>query len=283
MVAMNVIGPKGPTLQVRATSSPGVLDKAANDAIEIHYRRWAKKCDIGGRMSLAHLLRVVIKSVARDGEALVRLVRNNKLPYGIALQLLEADRLDEALNQRLDNGNMIRMGVEIDSAQRPLAYWMKTWHPGENFATGAQRYERIPAGELYHIYLSERAEQVRGYTWLHAVLLRAARISGYEEAALVAALVGASKNGIFTRKGDEAGPSLANQLADGKDANTGALQMGAEPGEFIDLTGMPGVSLESWNPDYPHQNFESFLKQCMRGFAAGLDVATHNLSGDMTD
>lgn len=287
MVALNVIGSAGPTLQVRAKKANSEdLDKAANDAIELHWKRWSKVAEITGKMNMAHMLRVCVKAAARDGESLIRIVRNKDLPYGMGLQLLESDRLDESINRRLDNGNIVRMGVECDTMLRPVAYHIRVAHPGETFMqTGQPGLERIPASEIYHVFLPERAEQVRGYTWFHAVLLRAARIHGYEEAALVAALVGASKNGVFVRDKDaSSGSPLAGQLlADGKDPTTGALQMNAEPGEFIDLTGMPGTTLESWNPDYPHQNFESFLKQCMRGFASGLDVATHNLSGDMTD
>jgi lambda family phage portal protein len=68
-------------------------------------------------------------------------------------------------------------------------------------------------------------------------------------------------------------------VADAKDAS-GHLQMSAEPGDFIEAP--LGYKLESWDPDYPHENFESFLKACIRGLSVGLDVANHNLSGDMT-
>lgn len=284
LVAMNVVGPNGPVLQSRAMATPSTLDKAANDAIEVHWGRWCKSADIARRMSLPHLLRVIVKSVARDGEALVRVVRDRNLPYGMALQLLEADRLDESINRRLNNGNLVRLGVEIDSTLRPVAYYIKTAHPGENFYIRDRNdIERVDARDLYHLFLVERAEQVRGYTWFHAVLIRANLLHGFEEAAVIAARVGASKMGAFTRKDDGAGQPIANQLADMTDPNTGHLQMNAEPGEFLDLTGMPGVSLESWNPDYPHQNFGAFLKACFDGLASGLDVATHNLSGNMTE
>src|SRR5690606_12986842 len=72
-----------------------------------------------------------------------------------------------------------------------------------------------------------------------------------------------------------------NSIADAKDSATGALQMNAEPGEFVELP--VGYELQSWDPEYPHANFESFLQACLRGLSTGLDVATHNLSGDMTD
>lgn len=280
LVAINIVGSSGPTLQVRARWEDGKLDKAANDAIEIHWARWARSADVAGRMSLARMLAVIAKSVARDGEALVRVVHNKKLPYGIALQLLEADRLDESMNARLGGGVTVRQGVEVDEMLRPRAYYIFSTHPGENWQSGPRKAERVDARDVYHIFLPERAEQVRGYTWLHAVLMRGQMLHGYEEAAVVAARVGAAKMGVFTRK-DEASDVGLNQIADAKDASTGALQMTAEPGEFVELP--VGYELQSWDPEYPHANFESFLKQCLRGLATGLDVAAHNLSGDMTD
>jgi lambda family phage portal protein len=56
--------------------------------------------------------------------------------------------------------------------------------------------------------------------------------------------------------------------------------MTAEAGEFIELP--EGYSLESWDPQYPNETFESFVTQNLRSVAAGLDVATHNLTADMT-
>lgn len=279
LVANNVAGPTGPTLQVRAYQANGKsLDTAANNVIEAHWARWGKKAEITGRMSFAHALRVITKSVARDGEALVRVVRDRTLPYGMALQLLEADRLDDGINQRLSSGNVIRMGVEMDSVGRPVAYHIKTAHPGEHYATGAMTVERVLARDVYHLFLPERAEQVRGYSWFHAVLMRAAMLHGFEEAAVIAARVGAQKVGVFERD-PNADPDAIGQLADGESAE-GVPQMSAEPGEFITLPN--GYKLASWDPDYPHGNFDSFVKTCQRGLAVGLDVATHNLSGDMT-
>jgi lambda family phage portal protein len=281
-VASNVVGRTGPKLQVRAYRdqlNPKVattLDKAANDAVEIHWQRWGKSADIGGRMDLPHFLRTAAKAVARDGETLVRIVRNKKLPYGIALQLLEADRLDERLNQILPNG-AIRQGVEIDSTGRAVAYWIKSAHPGDRYTPGSTQAERVLAGDIKHLFLQERAEQVRGYTWFHAILLRAAQLHGYNEAAVLAARIGASKIAALERAED--GADLTASMADGQIG--GIPQMNIEAGELFELP--PGYKMSSWNPEYPTANYESFVKTALRGISAGLDVATHNLSGDMTD
>ena len=284
MVAANVVGRRNPKLQVRAMKDqrnpdkPTTLDKVANDIIETHYERWGKTADISGRhKSIYALSRTTIKSVARDGEALVRKIRNRRLPYGMGLQLLEADRLEDDRNQRLDNGNMVRQGVEIDSAGRAVAYYIKTAHPGENYGTQANGVERVPADQIIHLFLPERAEQVRGVTWLHAIIIRASVIHNFEEAAVVAAQIGASKIAALERA-EDAPDSTASM---GDSSVGGVPQMKVEAGELFELP--PGYKLNSWNPEYPHANFESFLKACLRGLAAGLDVAAHNLTGDMTE
>ena len=284
LVAINVVGRRNPKLQVRAMrdqrdpNKATTLDKSANDTIEMHWERWGRTADITGRhKSLYSLMRTAVKGVARDGEALVRKVRDRRLPYGMGLQLLEADRLEDARNQRLDNCNTVRQGVEVDSSLRAVAYWIKTSHPGENYTTAAAGVERVPASEMIHLFLSERAEQVRGITWLHAVILRGSTIHQFEEAAVVAAKIGASKIAALERAEDA--PDATASMADG--ISGGNLQINVEAGEMFELP--PGYKMASWNPDYPHQNFESFLKACLRGLAAGLDVAAHNLTGDMTD
>lgn len=286
MVATNIVGAWGPKLQVRALMQQPAkdgrpqLDKIANDAIEVHWDSWCENAEITQRMDFALMCRVAAKAVARDGEALVRLVRNKDLPYGIALQLLEADRLDENLNVVFANGGAIRQGVEIDSTGRPVAYHIKASHPGERFQQGfTAAPERVPAAQIRHLFLPERAEQVRGHTWFHAVIIRSGHLHNFNNAAVVAAEVGASKIAAIERPDNSA--DLMPTMADGQTGNGAALQMNVEAGEMFELP--PGYKLSSWNPEYPHANYESFVKAAMRGIAAGLDVATHNLSGDMTD
>jgi lambda family phage portal protein len=286
MVATNLVGAYGPTLQVRAKNVPSkagalpTLDIPGNAAIEAHWARFGRTADLSGRSTLTQLLRVAVKAVARDGEAIFRKVTSRRAPYGLQLQLLEADRLDESINKLLSNGNMIRQGVEVDSTLRPVAYWIKTWHPGDSYGGKLKvDVERVPASEIYHLFVPERAEQVRGYSWMHAVLMRAAMLQGYEEAAIIAARVGAAKMGIFTA-GENADAVPKTDLGE-EDAATGGISMSAEPGEFIDLTGHPGVDLKTWDPDYPHENFDSFVKTCLRGMASGLDVDYATLSNDL--
>lgn len=283
LCAANIVGQGGPKLQVRAYKdqlNPNQkilpsLDTAANDAVEIHWKRWGKNADITGRAAFPLLLRMAAKAVARDGEALVLIVRDKKLPYGMALQILEADRL--AYNYNIITQTFhVRQGVEMDSTGRPVAYWMYKNHPGERYNVSPTDMERIPAGNIIHVFLPERAEQVRGYTWFHAVLMRSGQLHGFNESAVVAARLGASKIAALERA--EEAPDATASIADAQVG--GAFQMNVEAGEMFELP--PGYKLSSWNPEYPHANYQSFVSTAMMGISAGLDVANHNLSGDMT-
>ena len=233
----------------RDPTKPTTLDKAANDTVEQHWEAWGRTCDISGRhRTLYSLLRTAVKGVARDGEAIIRVVRNRGLPYGMALQLLEADRLDDAFNAKMDNGNTIRQGVEVDSTLRAVAYYLKTSHPGETYAVGRPGVERVPAGEIYHLFTADRAEQVRGITWFHAVIMRGSVIHAFEEAAVIAAQIGASKVAALERSEDSADMGPGAGMADGMSG--GLPQIKVEAGEMFELP--PGYKLNSWNPEYPH-------------------------------
>ena len=55
----------------------------------------------------------------------------------------------------------------------------------------------------------------------------------------------------------------------------------AEAGSFGVLP--PGYKFESWDPDYPHQNYENFVKARLRSIASGLGIAYHTLANDLSD
>jgi lambda family phage portal protein len=270
MVARNVVGPHGFVLQARAMNSPRQPDTAANAAIEAAWFKWCRRgsAEITGRMTFADMCRTAVQAVARDGEALIRIVRGRdaRNPFRFSLQLLDAARLDTQKNSAPARGqNSIVMGVEIDDYQRPVAYWLR---PLDMVGPSS----RIPAEDLLHLYIVDNPEQTRGIPWAHAAILRLHNLKGYEEAAVVAARVGAAKMGFFTNPdGDPAG--LGEQGADGQ------FYASAEAGEFGVLPS--GYDFKSFDPDYPHNQYGEFVKACLRGVASGMDVAYNGLANDL--
>ena len=276
LVATNVVGAKGITLQVRAREASGTLDQTANQILENEFYRWGRPgvCTVDGKMSWVDAQRVFIESVVRDGECFVLFVEDNANPYRFRLQFLDADLVDSDKNEVLANGNQIRMGVEVDRANRPVAYWVKTRHP-DDYQVGASPYtkdERISADRMLHAFRMDRIGQTRGTPWTSTSMARLKMLGGYEEAELVAARVSASKMGFFTSEsGDE-------YQADGP-AYDGTLQIDVQPGQFTQLPS--GVDFKPYDPQHPSTAFRDFEKAMLRGIASGLGVSYTSLANDL--
>ncbi len=282
MVRTHIVGPVGFSLQVRvmdvAANGDETVDRVASKAIVKAFWKWAKRgnCDVTGLHSLKDIENLYISSVARDGEALVRKVYGNQAgPFGFQLQILDPERLDHNLNEDLRGGNRIKMGVELNPAGKPVAYYLYTAHPGDNpfFTFSGKTYERIPAEDLYHRFVAERAEQNRGVPWMAAAMNDLENLGGYEESAVVAARVGAAKMGFFETP-DGGGEALADEIS-----AEGQLSTGAEPGVFDTMPA--GYKFQPFNPDYPHAMFADFVKTCLRKVASGFGVAYNTLSNDL--
>ncbi len=228
-----------------------------------------------GKLSFFDICNLYISGAARDGETLIRKVygaaAGNK--YGFALQVLDTDRLDIEKNESLlPGGGYIRMGVEFSAVGRPLAYWLRTSHPGDRHQGPyrGQTWERVPAEDIYHHFLPDRPEQGRGVPWLHAVLNDMHHLDAFDEAALIAARQGASQMGfVETPEGD--GVALADSTGE-----NGELYIETEPGVWKTLP--PGYKVQKYDPAYPNQIYAPFVKQFLRRISSGSLVAYHSLA-----
>lgn len=275
-VQIHVVGSAGFNLQVKGTLRNGKLDKRNNKIIEKAFWTWAKRgcCDVTGRYALADIERLAIRTCARDGEHLIRLhdlqptARN---PFGFALEILDPARLDTNLNDDPRDGNRIRMGIEYDRAGAPVAYYLLRRTDGSRHGN---TYDRVPAENIIHDFMSDRPEQLRGIPWMASAMVRMHQLGEYEDSALVAAREGANKMGFFSTPG-----GTLKALSDDTDAN-GELISESSAGHFSNMP--PGYQFTPYNPDYPHQNFESFMRGHLRSIAMGLGVSYHGLTGDLS-
>lgn len=278
MVRNNVAGPEGFALQARAVGANGKLDTADNQAIERAFWRWQRpsNCDVTGRRSFADLTRAVVTALARDGEFLIREVRDPRGAgeFGYQLQLLDVARLDTTYNRAATQGvNAIRMGVEVDSVGRPVYYHILTSPPGV-FDRQPRERERVPAGEIIHQFIPLEEEDSRGTPWMHAAMRRLNDLGGYREAAVIAARVGAAKMGIWETPDGEPPPNDGEQPG-----APGSYVTDATPGHFDFAP--PGYKLHTYDPAYPHEQFDAFNKATLRGIASALGVAYNGLANDL--
>lgn len=272
LLVANVVGHKGIGYRPQVRNNDGKLAAQVNDKISKAWAEWCKKenCTVDGKLSLREVLEVAVKAVATDGEIFIRKVRafpNNKFRF--ALQLIDADQCDHLYSVPPGKGqNEVRLGVEVDSWGRPVAYWINPGHPSD--LGGSLMRQRIPAEEIIHLYDFDRVSQTRGVTWFHAVMMQLRMLDGYIEAELVAARTGAAKMGWI-----EYTDAAAYEEPDPDKKFT----FEANPGTIETLP--PGMKFTAWNPDHPANGFPNFVITILRQIATGLGVSYNALASDL--
>lgn len=289
LVRDNGVGPVGYTLAMRCgdwRQEKGRwvfrLDKLANDAIERAWLAWCQRgeCEATGRLSFADVCRLQLDTCARDGEYLARHLRNpGDSRFKYRLQLLQTDRLDHHHNVTpLGGGDEVRMGVHRDSMGRPSAYTLLRGAPNDSMAPRRDS-EVVGASEVLHDFITLDAEQARGVPWSHATLVGGNMLARFADYAMYAAQVGASQQGFIQQPAETPLPITADSLGTTTDA-AGDRVKELAPGAIDWLP--PGATFAAFNSQYPHQAFEPFTASFKHDMAAGLGVAYHNLTGDMT-
>ena len=278
-IATNVVG-TGIKFQsqVRAQRG-GKLNTKINQVIEQAWLDWCRKdsCDVSGRLCFADIERLAMMSTAESGEVIIRLIKQpfgrSKIPLG--LEVIESDMLDELYNGVAEGtGNEIRMGVEIDEWQRPVAYYFFQKHPGDyQYGEKTNPYRkriRIPAEEVIHLYRHERPLQTRGIPWFASALTRLHHLSGYEQSEVIAARAGAALMGFVS---SPEGQLLDEGVIDDQRVTEFA------PGTIKYLA--PGETFTVPSLQRP-DTFEPFMRQMLRAVAAGLGVSYETVSRDFS-
>ena len=274
MVASNVVG-QGFTLQNRSMDG-AKPDSVDAKSIETAFTSWSRRgnCDVTGQLSFADLCRLVMRTVACDGEVLIRKVRGRSVnKFGFSLQILDIDRLMVQEQRKFENGNVMRMGVEIDSQGKPVAYWVRSSHPYDPFMqSSAPVIERIPADEIFHFFIPLRPEQRRGVPWMHAAIERLYHIGELDQSALIAARKGADSLGfLVSPNGLPPDPTASG-------SNASAIEISV-PGTFDTLP--EGYDFKQFESKYPNEVYADFMKSALRAVASAIGVAYNGLANDL--
>ena len=289
MIGNNVAGPEGMTLSDVLQPEDGQeLDAEFNDAVIKAFNEWARpeNASSSGKLSWADQQKLIMETVARDGEVLIR-KRIGDNPFAFCLQFVDVSWLDETFNTILENGNRVLMSVELNPLDRPVAYWLT--RPASDYLYpeyGEPIFrQRVPAEEIYHWFITtEHETQVRGVPWAHAVMEMLHTINGYVDAELYAARAGACVTDylIPPKETEVKAPDETNALPPDP-----RISQSFQPGAVRELETAvmqitpPGYEVKSNDPKHPNTNFESFLKGSERFVATGLDVPYFRLASDL--
>jgi len=277
-ICSNVVG-TGIIPQAKVRKANGELDEKFNAKIEEYWARWAPYADIAERLHFYEIQRLVLRHLIVDGEVLIHKVRREYAAVeGIPLRLeiLECDFLDSSIDQA-QNGNIVRQGVEVNQFGRPVAYWIHDSHPGDTLKSSSSS-RRIPAADIIHLFVQERASQTRGVSWLAPIIMRMYDLDEYQDYEMIGAKLAAAF-GVFIKT---AYPEMFNpaQIPEDKAGDEATPLQYIEPGRIERLA--PGEEIQVASHDRPGGNYSSFIQSVLRAGAAGLGIAYEPFSRDYT-
>jgi lambda family phage portal protein len=259
----------------------GITTRWPDDAHGRAWQRWAESaaCDAEGRLDLYGLQALVMRAVVESGECFVRFLMappSVANPVGLRLQVLESDHLDTARNGMVAGAPTIQ-GIALGEAGAPIGYWLFPTHPGAWMLQGVRMAsERIPAGEVLHVYRKRRPGQLRDVSWLAPVLLRLRDLGDYEAALLMKAKIEACLAAVVTEEGDEALTGAAAGLL--RDAQGRAVES-FEPGMILYRRGMGSVEVVNPSGGGSHA---AFARRALEAAAVGAGLTYDQVSGDLT-
>jgi lambda family phage portal protein len=289
IIVNNVIG-TGVGMQAQVETVRNARNDRINDAIETAYAQWcaADSCHTGGVLHFSDLERAAMGQVFEAGEIFIRkhyrVFGDSRVPLG--LELIEAERLATELvdpSVSLSVGNAFRMGIEVDSFGRPIAYWIRTLHPGDlrAHAGATDRYERVPAADIFHLRVVERWPQARGVPWMHTSVRKLDALNEYAQYEVDAARASAAYFATITT-GEGENPLPTTEQTPGQSASaiaaSGGQMMDIEPLTIQELR--PGEELHFHTPNRPNPGLDPFMRAMLREVAAGCGPSYESLSKD---
>lgn len=104
-------------------------DPELDDKIDKAWRKWCKKqnCDVTGTQSLNQIIRMAVERKKIDGGILFvkRYTSGGFVPF--QLQMIEVDELDTGTVKPRHNGNKVVGGIEYNSYNKPVGYWIRQY------------------------------------------------------------------------------------------------------------------------------------------------------------
>jgi len=260
-----------------------LTDEALRAAVQALWGQWGEECDAAALTDFDGLQSLATRGMVEGGEALVRLRYRrpeDRLPVALQLQVLEAEHLPMTLNRELDNGNVIRAGIEFDRLGRRVAYHLYRSHPNDGMlapmsGSGGMQTMRVPAAEVVHLFRPLRPGQIRGEPWLARALVKLDELDQYDDAELVRKKTSAMFAGFITRQSPE-----DNLLGEGLPDENGVALAGLEPGTLQLLE--PGEDIRFSQPADVGANYAEFMRQQFRAVAAAMGITYEMLTGDLT-
>jgi lambda family phage portal protein len=250
-------------------------DPAFNKEVEERWDAWLEEADMRGMLCGADVQRQAYRSPRRDGDGGVVLVESGGQSR---LQFIPGDLIQSPLGigatQRLDNGNVIVDGVELDAGSRPVAF-----HVLDTDEMGKREYSRV--GRSNFIYLTPELDDdlgVRGTTCYSTIFADLDGLDGYKDAVVVAARMGCVFGLIY--KTAKPGAALS-QLATAQNSEGRAQKAVTLENGMLKYIGTDEDMVQV-QANQPMQQTPEFIRSMMRLIGVPFDMPLEMIAKDMS-
>lgn len=244
---------------------------------ELEFRTWAENldCDITRGNNFYDLQNLVFRSTLESGDTFVLMpykVRKSS-PYGLKLQVIEADRVSNEGGVR--DTRELTAGVEKSQHGEPVRYHVRTSHPGTDKNPLERKWRKIPAftpsarRNIIHVYEQLRPGQTRGVPYLAPVIEQLHQLGRYTNAELQAAVVSGYLTVFVETESGMSGLSPM-QPTDETGGKTSDKDYKLSSGAVIGLT--PGEKISTVSPGRPNVSFDAFVQAILRQIGVALGI-----------
>lgn len=280
----------GPGFRVKSVIDHEVLGLTEDEAqawearAERLFRMAARnrQLDFGRRQTFTGMQYTALWSVLESGDLLV--VRRQRMRPGdlvsLKIQLVEADRVSNP-NDKPDTDRLVA-GVEMDDAGAPVAYHVRSRHPGDDWialTTGPVTWSRVPAWGrrsglrlAWLMYRQTRANQTRGVPYLAPIIEALKQLSDYGTAELHAAVVNSLFAVIVKSQTPETAQLIEQPDVGGGDDAELSPSRAYKLGSGLVIEGADTDTFEFVDPKRPNHSFEGFVHAWMKQIGAALGI-----------
>lgn len=246
------------------------------DKVSKAWAAWAEstECDFEGNTNFTGLQRLITRTMAESGEAIIRRRRTatNKSGVPIQLQVFEPDIIDTSRNFLgiQADGNFIIQGVEFNKKGKKVGYWLYDAYPSETVVMSKDLMAKfVPVDEVLHVYSPERPGQVRGVPTGASAFLRLRDLDGFEDAELLRQKIAACFAVFITETVDSTPVKNTKKRPTNEKVEPGIIERLA-PGEQVAFANPP-----------TKEGFPDYVKTVLRGIAAAYGISYESLTGDL--
>ncbi len=264
----------GPGIRPRAASRNKRLNQRVNDL----FLEWSKRCDAHGHTDFHGILALAVREMVEGGEVLaVKRMRNNGpgvVP--LAVELREADHLDDYKQSLSGDEGRIAAGIQYDRSGRRTGYWMFPDHPGDNLNTFGRRHTSVfvPDSMVAHMFERQRV-QSRGVPWAAPAMRALQDLGDWQVAEMVRKKTEACMVGVVVgddEVGDTSvGPTVEDENGNVIESFSPGMIAYARNGKAIEFNNPPHAGgVQEWNRVQQHL------------IAAGFRVPYAVMTGDLS-